>query len=102
MLPKLLNNMVDRFAVRQKEKYALIQGIKADIKEVLAEKGYGDFGKYAHFSITCKPDRFKGVAIKYNTLFFLDNDDREWHSDNVMDLDELLGILRAMYHILQR
>lgn len=94
--------MVDRFAVRQKEKYALIQGIKADIKEVLAEKGYGDFGKYAHFSITCKPDRFKGVAIKYNTLFFLDNDDREWHSDNVMDLDELLGILRAMYHILQR
>ena len=94
--------MVDRFAARQKEKYALIQGIKADIKEVLAEKGYGDFGKYAHFSITCKPDRFKGVAIKYNTLFFLDNDDREWHSDNVMDLDELLGILRAMYHILQR
>lgn len=94
--------MVDRFAARQKEKYALVQGIKADIKEVLVEKGYGDFGKYAHFSITCKPDRFKGVAVMHNTLFFLDNDNCEWHSDNVNDLEELLGILRAMYHIIPR
>ena len=91
--------MVDRFAARQKEKFALVQGIKADIKEILVERGYGDFGKYAHFSITCKPDRFKGVAIMYNTLFFLDNDNTEWHSDNVNDLEELLVILRAMYHI---
>jgi hypothetical protein len=94
--------MVDRFAARQKEKFALVQGIKADIKEVLVEKGYGDFSKYAHFSITCKPDRFKGVAIMYNTLFFLDNEGNEWHSDNVNELEELLGILRAMYHILPR
>lgn len=94
--------MVDRFAARQKEKYALVQGIKADIKEVLVEKGYGDFAKYAHFSITCKPDRFKGVAVMHNTLFFLDNDNNEWHSDNVNELDELLTILRAMYHIIPR
>ena len=94
--------MVDRYAARQKEKYALVQGIKADIKEVLVEKGYGEFSKYAHFSITCKPDRFKGVAVMHNTLFFLDNDNNEWHSDNVNELDELLVILRAMYHILPR
>ena len=94
--------MVDRYAARQKEKYALVQGIKADIKEVLVEKGYGDFAKYAHFSITCKPDRFKGVAVMHNTLFFLDNDNNEWHSDNVNELDELLTILRAMYHIIPR
>ena len=33
--------MADKYAARLKEKNALVQGIKADIKEVLAEKGYG-------------------------------------------------------------
>ena len=39
--------MADKYAARLKEKNALVQGIKADIKEVLAEKGYGN-GVYAN------------------------------------------------------
>ena len=93
--------MADKYAERLKEKNALVKGIKADIKEVLAEKGYGN-GVYADFDWSAKPDRFKRVGVLHNTLFFVDNSLDEWHEDNVNDINELLVILRGVYHILPR
>lgn len=93
---------MDRFGQRLKEKHALVQGIKADIKAMLGELGYGDTAGFADFQWTCKPDRFKSVGIDWGSLYFKDNDGRDWHSDNVNDIEELLSILRAMHHILPR
>jgi hypothetical protein len=93
---------MDRFGQRLKEKNALIQGIKADIKAMLEELGYGDCGGFANFQWTCKPDRFKSVGIDWGSLYFKDNDGSDWHSDNVNDIEELLSILRAMHHILPK
>ena len=90
---------IDRYQTRFREKINLIKDIKKDIKEMLEELGYGN-GTYADFSLTCKPDRFTRVGFMYSTLFFVDNDLCEWHEDNINDIDELLGILRAMHHIL--
>lgn len=93
--------MIDKFAARQQEKFALAQGIKADIKEVLKEKGYVS-GVYANFECMTKPDRFIMVGYQNNTLFFVDNDKREWHEDNLTNIDELLLILRGVYHVAPR
>lgn len=93
--------MADKYAARLKEKNALVQGIKADIKEVLAEKGYGN-GVYANFDWSSKPDRFTRVGVMHNTLFFVDNDKCEWHEDNLTNVEELLTILRGVYHIIPR
>jgi hypothetical protein len=90
---------IDRYQSRFREKMNLIKGIKADIKEMLEELGYGN-GTYADFSLTCKPDRFTRVGVMSSTLFFVDNGHFEWHEDNVIDIDELLNILRAVHHIL--
>ena len=93
--------MADKYAARLKEKNALVQGIKADIKEVLAEKGYGN-GVYAYFEWSSKPDRFTRVGVMHNTLFLVDDNRNYWHEDNVNDINELLVILRGVYHILPR
>lgn len=90
---------MDRYQTRFREKINLINNIKADIKDMLKELGYGN-GTYADFPLTCKPDRFKRVGIISSTLFFVDNDHFDWHEDNVIDIDELLNILRAVHHIL--
>ena len=90
---------IDKYQTRFREKMNLIKGIKADIKEMLKELGYGN-GTYADFSLTCKPDRFTRVGVMNSTLFFVDNDLFEWHEENVIDIDELLNILRATHHIL--
>lgn len=94
--------MADRYSARLKEKHTLISGIKDDIKEMLAEKGYGDCGGFAEFMLTSKPDRFKSVGIDFGNLYFKDNKGTDWHSDNVNDIEELLTILRAVHHILPR
>lgn len=91
---------IDRYQARFREKMNLIKGIKADIKKMLEELGYGNYGTYAQFEYTCKPSRFVKVGVMHSTLFFVDNDLCEWHEDNVNDIDELLNILRAMHHIL--
>lgn len=93
---------IDRYQSRFREKIILINNIKADIKDMLIELGYGNYGGYATFSYTCKPTRFTKVGVMHSTLFFVDNDNNEWHSDNVNDIDELLNILRAMHHILPK
>jgi hypothetical protein len=93
---------MDRYQTRFREKITLINNIKADIKDMLIELGYGNYGGYATFSYTCKPTRFTKVGVMHSTLFFVDNDNNEWHSDNVNDIDELLNILRAMHHILPK
>ena len=92
----------DRFKIRLTEHNTLIKGIKEDIKAVLLEKGYGDTSGYASFNFTCKPDRFKQVGIDFGQLYFVDNSNCHWHSDNVNDVNELLSILRAMYHIIAK
>lgn len=92
---------IDRYAERVKEKNNLVQGIKADIKAMLTELGYGN-GTYAKFSLTAKPDRFTRVGTLYSSLFFMDDNGNEWHEDNINDVNELLGILRAVHHILPR
>lgn len=90
---------IDRYQTRFREKINLIKGIKADIKEMLEELGYGN-GTYADFSLTCKPDRFTRIGVMNSTLFFVDYGLIEWHEDNINDIDELLNILRAVHHIL--
>ena len=90
---------MDRYQTRFREKINLINNIKADIKDMLKELGYGN-GTYADFPLTCKPDRFTRVVVMSSTLFFVDNGHFEWHEDNVIDIDELLNILRAVHHIL--
>lgn len=91
--------MVDRFAERLKEKSVLVQGIKSDIKEMLLELGYGDYSDYAEFQLSCKPDRFKLIGIDFGQLYLIDHDSKEWHIDNICNVEELLYILRAIHHI---
>jgi UDP-2,3-diacylglucosamine pyrophosphatase LpxH len=86
----------DFYAENQKMIFDLTKKIKQDIKKVYNEKGFTD-EKVVFFHE--RPYGYKGVEIDNNVLYFYDDDNDKCHSDRVNDIDVLMSILKAMYHL---
>ena len=89
---------MDRYQEREKELWGFRKKIKEDVIAVYNEKGYAGNGIAQFF--TAKPDNFQGIKVEGNTLYFVNDDNLMWHSDNVTDINLLMSILRATHHII--
>ena len=85
---------MDRFAIREKEMAILKQGIVSDIKEMLIEKG-----KNVKFNPYACPKHYNRIYIDNYGQVIVSGDEDERNIERGVPMEELLQILRCMYHI---
>jgi hypothetical protein len=73
---------------------ALVDKIKLYIKQAYKDNNYVG---YVLFNLDCKPKRFDAICLYYDTIFLRDDDGYDYHINSLTDINELYGILMAMY-----
>lgn len=91
---------MSRFALRTKELSMFILNVKQDIKAMYHELGYKS--EVVKFMFTCLPQDYSAVYVSNGTLFLRDNDGNDWHEEYLNDVRNLMGILKAMHHLLPK
>lgn len=89
--------MVDNYVLRMMELSNLLKGIKDDIKKMYKELGYNS--EFVYFTYSCVPQGYKAISVANNTIFLKDDNNCDWHEDNIADVHILLVVLKSMHHL---
>lgn len=88
---------MDKFAIRLGELQTFVRNLKEDIKTMYNELGYKN--EFVEFMYTCVPQGYKAISVVNNTIFLKDDNNCDWHEDNIANVYTLLVVLKAMHHL---
>ena len=89
---------MDKFAIRLGELQTFVRNLKEDIKKMYKELGYNS--EFVYFMYSCVPQGYKAISVVNNTIFLKDDNNCDWHEDNITNVYTLLVVLKSMHHLL--